>query len=94
MPRRLRFCSGGYVVHVLNRAVGRRRLFAKEADYLSFENVMREALVRQPTRLLSYCLMPNHWHMVLWPRQDDELSEFLRWLTGAIAPCPEIMRRF
>ena len=81
MPRRLRFCAGGYVFHVFNRAVGRQRLFTKEADYLAFENVMREALVRQPTRLLSYCMMPHHWHMVLWPRLDGELSEFLRWLT-------------
>jgi len=67
--------------HVFNRAVGRQRLFAKEADYLSFENVLREALERQPTRLLSYCVMPKHWHMVIWPRQDGELSQFLRWLT-------------
>jgi len=41
---------------------------------------MREVLVRLPTRLLSYCVMPNHWHMVLRPRQDGELSAFVRWL--------------
>ncbi len=81
MPRRLRFCTGGYVYHVLNRAVGRARLFAKDGDYLAFENVLREALEWQPTRLLSYCIMPNHWHLVLWPQHDGELSEFLRWLT-------------
>jgi putative transposase len=33
-------------------------------------------------RLLAYCLMPNHWHLVLWPKGDGDLSEFLRWLTG------------
>src|SRR5207244_11561664 len=32
-------------------------------------------------RLLSYCLMPNHWHLMLWPREDDELTAFVRWLT-------------
>jgi putative transposase len=32
-------------------------------------------------RLLSYCLMPNHWHLVLWPRADGELSDFGHWLT-------------
>ncbi len=36
---------------------------------------------RSPIRLLAYCLMPNHWHMVLWPRKDGEMTEFLRWLT-------------
>jgi putative transposase len=25
--------------------------------------------------------MPNHWHLVLWPRKKGELSEFMRWLT-------------
>lgn len=28
-------------------------------------------------RLVAYCLMPNHWHPVLWPRADDELSNFM-----------------
>jgi putative transposase len=32
-------------------------------------------------RVLAFCLMPNHWHMVLWPREDGQLSEFFRWLT-------------
>jgi len=32
-------------------------------------------------RLLGYCVMPNHWHLVLWPRNDGDLSEFMRWLT-------------
>jgi putative transposase len=36
---------------------------------------------RVPMRLLSYCLMPNHWHLVLWPRADGELSEFMRLVT-------------
>ena len=81
VPRRNRFCTGGYVYHVLNRAVGKAQIFAKEADYLAFEYVVREALEKHPTRLLSYCIMPNHWHFVVWPRRDDELSEFFRWLT-------------
>jgi hypothetical protein len=28
-----------------------------------------------------YCLMPNHWHLALWPRADGELSEFIRRVT-------------
>src|SRR5262249_46502847 len=81
MPRRLRGATGRYVYHVLNRAVGRATLFRKDADYLAFEAILREALDWQPLRVLSYCIMPNHWHLVLWPRRDGELSEYLRWLT-------------
>ena len=81
MPRRQRGATGGYVFHVLNRAVGRAKLFRKDSDYAAFEKVLQESLEWQPMRVLSYCVMPNHWHMILWPRRDGELSEFLRWLT-------------
>lgn len=67
--------------HALIRAVARLPLFQKDADYIAFLQVMHDALERHPTRLLAFCLMPNHWHMVLGPRADDELTRFLRWLT-------------
>ena len=81
MPRRLRFASGGYVYHVLNRAVGRNRIFAKTRDYEAFEEVLTEAKRRMPMRILAWSVMPTHWHLVLWPRGDGDLSEFMRWLT-------------
>jgi putative transposase len=81
MPRRLRFSTAGFVFHALNRAVGRAPLFAKEADYAAFEKVLRQAHEEVPTRLLAFCLMPNHWHLVLWPAQDGELSRYLHWVT-------------
>jgi putative transposase len=81
MPRRARQAPGGLVYHVLNRAVARLPLFEKDGDFEAFERVLREALHEHPTRLLAYCLMPNHWHLVLWPRVAGELSAFVRWLT-------------
>lgn len=72
---------GGLAYHVLNRAVGRGTLFKKHGDYAAFEQVLKQAWDRLGTRIVCYCLMPNHWHLVLWPRKDDELSEFMRWLT-------------
>jgi putative transposase len=81
MPRRPRISTGGYAFHVLNRAVGRQRIFRKADDYLAFEKVFAEVYRRLPVRILGYCLMPNHWHIVLWPEQDGELSEFMRLLT-------------
>jgi putative transposase len=81
MPRTARHAPGGYVFHVLNRAVARLPLFEQEGDYAAFMRVMAEAYKEHPIRILSYCIMPNHWHMVLWPRQDGDLTEFVRWLT-------------
>ena len=67
--------------HVLNRSVARLPLFQKPGDFEAFERVLAEAQDRYPTRILAYCLMPNHWHFVLWPRRDRELTDFMRWLT-------------
>ena len=62
-------------------ANGRAELFSKPEDYYAFERNMVATMRRFPIRLLAYCLMPNHWHKVLWPRKDDEVTAFLRWLT-------------
>lgn len=43
--------------------------------------VLAETLERLPMRLCAYCLMPNHWHLVLWPRADGELGAFLQRLS-------------
>ena len=78
MPRRLRVSSGGFAYHVLNRAVARERIFRTAKDYEAFEKVLREA--KEPMRLLGWCVLPNH-RLVLWPRADGDLSEFMRWLS-------------
>lgn len=56
-------------------------IFESDGDYEAFEKVLNQAVERTQTRLLAYCLMPNHWHLVVWPRKDGELSKFVGWLT-------------
>ena len=81
MGRPHRSAQAGYVYHVLNRANARVTIFRRDRDYEAFETVLAEAVERTRTRLLAYCLMPNHWHLVVWPRTDGELSRFVGWLT-------------
>ena len=81
MPRRARISTGGLAYHILNRRVGRLGLFDKPADYMAFEKILNEAHERTGIRIAAYCLMPNHWHLLLWPRDDGELSEVMRWIT-------------
>jgi putative transposase len=57
------------------------RIFKKAGDFEAFERVLGEGLSRFPMRLLGYCLMGNHWHLLLWPREDGELSTFMQWVT-------------
>jgi putative transposase len=81
MPRRPRFSSGGHIFHVLNRATARSPIFSIDSDYAAFERVLQAAGKRVPVRLLAYCLMPNHWHLVIWPRGDKDLSNYMHWLS-------------
>jgi putative transposase len=81
MGRPLRVAPGGFVYHALNRANGRVPLFETDGDYAACARVLAEACERVSMRLLAYCLMPNHWHLVLWPRHDGDLSRFMGWLT-------------
>lgn len=66
---------------MLNRANAKLKIFTTRADYEEFVQAMREALDHVPIRVLSWCLMPDHWHLVLWPRREGELSEFMRRLS-------------
>jgi putative transposase len=81
MPRPPRAAEGGLIYHTLNRANARLTIFASDDDYAAFERVLSEALARDEMRLLAYCLMPNHFHVLIWPREDGDLSRFMRWLT-------------
>ncbi|MFV2065984.1 MAG: transposase [Pirellulales bacterium] len=69
------------VFHVLNRGVRRMPLFQKETDYQAFEAIVEETLDKRPMRICGYCLMPNHWHFVLWPEKDGEMAAFMQRLT-------------
>ncbi len=81
MGRPLRETPGEMIYHVLNRANGRLTIFETDDDYLAFEQILAEAQQRITMRLLAYCLMPNHWHLVLWPHGDGDLSRFVGWMT-------------
>jgi len=81
MARRTRSPDAGVVFHVLNRAVGRATIFENEGDYAAFEKVLAEVAAKIPMRLLSYVLMPNHWHLVVWPTADGQLSRWMQRVT-------------
>jgi putative transposase len=85
MARTRREVSGGHFYHVLNRGVRRSTLFATDEDYEEFQHLMARAAERVPMRLMAYTLMPNHWHLVLWPEHDGAISAYIKWLAGTHA---------
>ncbi|MBI2476180.1 MAG: transposase [Candidatus Taylorbacteria bacterium] len=81
MGRAPRVDVGGEVYHIINRANGRQTIFHTKEEYLHFEQLLTEAKELNSMRILAYILMSNHWHLVLHPHRDGDLSVFMQWLT-------------
>lgn len=82
MPRINRVDVRGEVYHVLNRANARVQIFDTNKDYQQFEEILEEAVEKFSMRLLAYCIMPNHWHLVLHPKRDGDMQQFISWLSN------------
>src|SRR3989344_8620297 len=81
MPRTDRIDLADHIYHIINRANGRLKIFNAKKDYLLFEELLTEAKELTDMRILAYTIMPNHWHLVLSPRKDGDLSIFMHWLS-------------
>ncbi|WP_202802903.1 transposase [Singulisphaera acidiphila] len=85
MARTARASVGGLCYHALNRGNRRETVFHKAGDYDAFLGAMADATARTPLDLLGYCLMSNHFHLVLRPHADGDLSRWMQWLLTAHA---------
>ena len=82
MPRPPRADEAGGLYHALNRGNLRVTIFHKDADFEAFERILHEALNIHRIELYSLQLMPNHYHLVLRPLVDGEMSRFMGWVGG------------
>jgi putative transposase len=85
MPRTARASVAGTWYHVLNRGNRREVVFHKPADYDAFVKAMNDAHARLAVDLLGYCLMPNHFHLVIRTHADGDLGRWVQWLLMAHA---------
>ncbi len=81
MPRQPRIDIADHFYHIINRANGRLQIFNTPDDYLLFESLLVEARALTDMRILAYVIMPNHWHLMLQPRKDKDISVFMHWLS-------------
>ena len=58
-------------------------MFHDDDDFTAFVRLIGEASNRVAMRLVAYCVMPNHFHFVLWPRNAGDLSVWMQWLMTA-----------
>lgn len=82
MPRPPRADEAFGIYHVLNRGNLRATIFHKDGDYIAFEKILSEGLERYQVELFCYQLMPNHYHLVVRPLVDGEMSRFMKWIGG------------
>ena len=66
--------------HVVLSGNRRKVLFATVDDRRALNAIAFEVLQRFDATLHAYCLMPNHFHLVLWPRKDGDLGRWMQWL--------------
>ena len=81
MARKARNAPPGLIYHVMNRTAGRFKMLRREGDFQALERILIEAHDREPLDILAYCLMGNHWHLVVRPTRAGQMSRFFRWLT-------------
>lgn len=80
MPRRARKIPGQQPLHICNRSAGQITICNSIADYIRFESCLKEMLEKFPFQLFAFCIMPNHWHLLLEGENGRNISEGLHWL--------------
>jgi putative transposase len=79
--------------HIYNRGVEKRKIFIDDQDYAKFESLLKRYLSNKPTKdsrgrsyiflgdkvsLIAFCLMPNHFHMIIYQTELDSITKLLR----------------
>jgi putative transposase len=82
MARPERFTPAGVPVHVTQRGNFRALVFTEESDYLLFLRLLKRYSRMYQNRVVGYCLMPNHFHLVVIPGENDGVSPMMRVLTS------------
>jgi len=80
MPRIARALADNACYHLINRGNGRQQVFHKDGDYRAFIDLMLTAREKFAVRLHAWCLMPNHFHLLVQPEQADQLNKMMQWL--------------
>jgi putative transposase len=80
-----RVVVAGVPYHVTNRGNRREDIFREAEDYRTYLRLLRKAITRYEVRIWSYCLMPNHIHLVAVPNRQDSLGRAMHWAHGKYA---------
>ncbi|RMF92322.1 MAG: transposase [Candidatus Schekmanbacteria bacterium] len=81
MSRPLRISYPGAWYHVMNRGRRKEKIFLSQSDYEAFIKILQETSVMWNLKISSYCLMPNHYHLLVHT-PDGNISRCMRHING------------
>ena len=68
--------------HVTQRGNARRLVFESDNDRMVYLALIQQHAKHRGVRVLGYCLMPNHVHLILWPTRARGMAQCLRDANG------------
>lgn len=80
MPRSARALADNYCYHLINRGNGRQQVFHKDGDYRAFIDVLLTERQKYGIKVLAWCLMPNHFHLLVKPDDATQLKKWIQWV--------------
>ena len=80
MPRRARLVIAGEAHHITQRGNCRQRVFEDSMDYRVYLKWLREYVLKYKIGIAAYCLMPNHVHLILIPKEENSLQKLMNTL--------------
>jgi REP element-mobilizing transposase RayT len=85
MPSRSIPFLANHYYHIYNRGVNRNRIFLSDDNYSYLLRLLKKNINRYAINIVAYCLLPNHYHFLLKPNEDNNLSPFMKSLFGSYA---------
>jgi len=83
----------GLAYHVTQRGSNRQRVFFCASDYRMYLSLLRQHASEAETRVLAYCLMTNHVHLLVVPERADSLAVLFRRVHGRYSQYVNTRRR-
>ncbi len=83
MPRIARALADNQIYHIVNRGNRRESVFHDTYDFEKFLGLLRDSKEKYGLRIFAYCLMPNHFHLVVCATKGDGLSAAMHWICSS-----------
>ena len=85
MRNRKRNIRNNSYYHITNRGVARRTTFLDDEDYITFIALMKKGCAKYDVKVIAFCLMPNHFHLLVCSAVGKEVSLCVQWITSIYA---------